>query len=70
MKPVAGLILRRVGLLIEMVCLLAFVTLPDDREVFAGVDLKNVLVAGVALGFILWVVGMASIWSSSRRIRG
>ena len=69
MKPVTGLILRRVGLLIEIACLLAFVTLPDDREVFAGVDLRRVLIAGVALGFVLWIVGMASIWSSARRAR-
>ena len=70
MKPITGLILRRVGLLIEFACLLAFVTLPDDREVFAGVDLRRVLIAGVALGFVLWIVGMAAIWSSARRARG
>ena len=69
MKPVTGLILRRVGLLIEFACLLAFVTLPDDREVFAGVDLRRVLIAGVAVGFVLWIVGMAAIWSSARRAR-
>lgn len=70
MKPVTGLILRRVGLLIEIACLLAFVTLPDDREVFVGVDLRRVLIAGVALGFVLWIVGMTWIWSSARRSRG
>ncbi len=70
MKPVTGLILRRVGLLLEIACLLAFVTLPDDREVSAGVDLRRVLIAGVTLGFVLWIVGMAYIWSSARRTRG
>ena len=70
MKPVTGMTLRRVGLLIEMVCLLAFVTLKDDREIFAGVDLRRALIAGIALGFVLWIVGMASIWSSARRTRG
>ncbi len=70
MKPVTGLILRRVGLLIEIACLLAFVTLPDDREALAGFDLRRVLIAGVALGFVLWIVGMASIWASARRPRG
>ncbi len=69
MKPRTGLILRRVGLLIEIACLLAFVTLPDDREVAAGVDVRRVLIAGVALGFVLWVVGMTWIWSSARRNR-
>ena len=69
MKPATGPILRRVGLLIEIACLLAFVTLPDDREVFAGVDARRVLIAGVALGFVLWVVGTASI-SSAGRTRG
>lgn len=70
MRPITGMILRRLGLLIEMVCLLAFVTLPKDREAFAGVDLRRVLIAGVALGFVLWIVGTASIWSSARRTRG
>jgi len=70
MKSITGLILRRVGLLIEMVCLVAFVMLPDGREIMAGVDVKRVLLAGVALGFVLWVVGVASIWSSARRTRG
>ena len=67
MKPITGLILRRVGLLIEMVCLLAYVTIPDHREVVAGVELRRLLIGGVALGFVLWIVGMAAIWSSSRR---
>ena len=70
MKPLTGLILRRVGLLIEIACLLAFVTLPDDGEVTAGVDLRRVLIAGVALGFVLWIAGMTWIWSSARRSRG
>ncbi len=70
MKPITGLILRRVGLLIEIACLLAFVTLPDDREVSAGVDLRRLLIAGVTLGFILWIVGMTWIWSSARHTRG
>ncbi len=70
MKPVAGLILRRVGLLIEIICLLAFITLPDDRQVFAGVDARRVLISGVALGFVLWIVGMASILSTAGRARG
>jgi len=69
MKPVTGLILRRVGLLVEFACLLAFVTLPDDREFFAGVGMRRMLVAGVAVGFVLWIVGMAAIWSSAGRAR-
>jgi len=69
MKPVTGMILRRVGLLIEFACLLAFVTLPDDREVFTGVDLKRVLIVGVIVGFVLWLVGMVTIWASAGRAR-
>ncbi len=70
MKPLTGPILRRVGLIIEIACLLAFVTLPDDREAFAGVDLRRVLIAGVALGFVLWIAGIAWIWTSARRPQG
>jgi len=70
MSPVTGPILRRVGLCIEMVCLLAYVTLPDDRAIFAGIDMSRVLIGGVAVGFALWIVGTATIWSSARRSRG
>jgi len=69
MKPVTGMILRRVGLLIEMICLLAFMTVRDDPEAFAGVGLKRALIAGIALGFALWIAGMASIWTAARRNR-
>ncbi len=69
MRPVAGLILRRVGLLIELACLLAFVALRDDRRVVAGVDLRRMLIAGVALGFGIWIMGMLWIRLPARRSR-
>jgi hypothetical protein len=69
MKPAAGPILRRVGLLIEMVCLLAFLALGDERRVFAGITLRHLLIAGVALGFVLWAVGLALLLRAARQAR-
>jgi len=67
MKPIAGLILRRAGLLIELACLMAFVAVRDRRWAAAGVNLKQALIAGVVLGFILWVAGMAALRRSARQ---
>jgi len=66
MKPVTGLILRRVGLLIEFTCLVLFVTTRDRHQMVAGIEMSRVLIAGVAIGFVLWVVGLVRIRSSAR----
>jgi hypothetical protein len=59
MTPAAGPTLRRVGLLIEMVCLVALVTRGDDPWSLAGITVRQALIGGVALGFVLWAVGLA-----------
>jgi hypothetical protein len=69
MKPAAGPILRRVGLLIEMVCLLALVTWGDERRAGAGIPLRPLLIAGVALGFVLWAIGLALLLRAARQSR-
>jgi len=67
MKPSAGPILRRVGLLIELSSLLALVTLDDGRRAFAGVAARIWLIAGVALGFVVWGIGLALMIIDARR---
>lgn len=67
--PAAGPILRRVGLLIEVACLLAVVTLGDDRREVAGVAVRQLMIAGVALGFVLWGVGLTLLFIAGRRGR-
>jgi hypothetical protein len=72
MKSESGLILRRTGLLIEMVCLLLFVALRHSEREVAGLDLRHVLIAGLAVGFVIWVVGMALflVQTPTHRTRG
>jgi hypothetical protein len=67
MKPAAGPILRRAGLLIEVACLLALVTLGDGRRAVAGIAVRHLLIAGVALGFFLWAVGLVLLLRAARQ---
>ncbi len=69
MKPATGSILRRVGLLIEMACLLVLVARRDESRMIAGVSVNHLLLAGAALGFILWGAGLTLILRAARRPR-
>jgi hypothetical protein len=69
MKPAAGPILRRLGLLIEIACLLAIVTLKDDRREVAGFAVRDMLIAGVAFGFVLWGVSQVLLFRAARKVR-
>jgi hypothetical protein len=56
--------LRRFGLLLEAVSLLALLSLNRgklDLQVFKGRDPSVVLAGGLALGFVLWLVGTVAI---------
>jgi hypothetical protein len=65
MKPATALILRGVGLLIEVIGLAAFVSLRDDKRTIAGIELKQIAFAAVIVGFVLWAVSIAA-----RRVGG
>jgi hypothetical protein len=69
MRPAAGPILRRAGLLLEMACLLSVVALGDDRRVVAGIRLRPVLIAGVVLGFLLWAFSQFLMLTRDRQAR-
>ncbi len=69
MRPAAGPILRRVGLLIEMACILALVAGDIEGRSVAGVDARHLLIAGVALGFVIWALGLALLFRDRRRSR-
>jgi hypothetical protein len=69
MKRAAGPILRSVGLLIEIACLLALVTLIDERRTLAGIAVRDLLIAGAALGFVLWGVGLGLLIRAARQGR-
>jgi hypothetical protein len=67
MKTTAGPLLRWVGLLIEMASLLALVTWDDGRRAVAGVAVRQILLAGVVLGLVVWGVGLLLIVRGARR---
>lgn len=69
MKPATAQILRGVGLLIEIVGLMAFVVLRNDRRAIAGIELRYAAFACVVLGFTLWMVGVGSRQAWARRTR-
>lgn len=60
MKPTTALILRAVGLLIEVIGLSAFVALREDHRAVAGIELRHVAMAAVVLGFLLWLASVAA----------
>jgi hypothetical protein len=60
MKPTTALILRAVGLLIEVIGLSAFVALRDDHRAVAGIELRQFAIAAVVLGFLIWVASIAA----------
>jgi hypothetical protein len=69
MRPAAGPILRRVGLVIEMACILALVAWDVEGRSVAGIGARQLLIAGVALGFVVWVVGLTLLLRHGRRSR-
>jgi hypothetical protein len=69
MKPAAGPILRRAGLLIEITCLLTLFAQGDSRQEVAGISVRHLLMFGVALGFLLWAVGLALLLRAARQSR-
>ena len=64
----AGPILRRVGLLIEIVCLLAILAVDADggRQTLGGIAVRDLLMAGLAVGFVVWGVGLG-LWARAAR---
>jgi hypothetical protein len=69
MRPVAGPILRRVGLVIEMACLVALVAGDVEGRSVAGISARKLLVAGVAVGVVVWGIGLTLLLRNGRRSR-
>lgn len=59
MRPGIGLILRVVGPLIEFACVFALVSNRGRGRTVVGVPLDNLLYAGILLGLVLVVAGLA-----------
>jgi hypothetical protein len=63
----AGPLLRQVGLLLELGCILALVAGDVEGRIVAGIAVRHLLIAGAGLGFVLWGVGLALLRRAARR---
>jgi hypothetical protein len=57
MRATHGQILRLVGMLIELGCLLPLVSMRTPGRQFAGVRLDHLLTAGVVVGGVVFIAG-------------
>ena len=69
MTAQTGVILRLVGPLIEVACLIILLRVRDQGRQVAGIPVEYVLYAGLALGFALVVVGLTLARPAPRRPR-
>jgi hypothetical protein len=69
MRAAIGQGLRLVGLLIEMACLMQFVSMRDTGQRVAGLSVAHLSMAGIVLGAILWVAGMFLILTARKSRR-
>ncbi len=69
MNARTGMILRLVGPLIEVGCLIVLLQVRDRGRSVAGVPVEYPLYAGLALGFALVVAGLTLVRPAPRRPR-
>ncbi len=70
MKPATALNLRCLGLAIEAVCLLGLLTIVREKIEpwrFLGIDQSQALMAGLAIGIALWLMGTVSYYWPKRK---
>lgn len=70
MKPATALNLRCLGLAIEAVCILGLLTIVREKiepRNFLGIDQSEALMAGLALGIALWLMGTVSYYWPKRK---
>jgi hypothetical protein len=67
MLRTAGPILRWLGLLIELGSILALMKWDHEGRTVAGIAVRHLLLAGVALGFLIWAVGLVLLISARRQ---
>ncbi len=63
-----GALLRNLGLLIELPCVLALLSSGEERRI-GGVSIRTYLIGGVVFGFVLWAVGTVIRLGALRRAR-
>jgi hypothetical protein len=62
----AGQIMRMVGLLFEMACMIPLLTLGRSNRQFAGVSLSQWFFGGIVLGAIVWTAGLFLIMAAPK----
>ncbi len=73
MNANTALTVRRLGLTIEVVCLLGLLSVYRSQDIepkrFLGITLGQALTTGLALGFTLWVLGTITYyyWKYKRK---
>ncbi|WP_422931273.1 hypothetical protein [Singulisphaera sp. PoT] len=69
MKSVNGQIIRRVGLLLEMICLLGLIASRKQQvpALILGVDSQQLFMIGLLSGFVLWFAGTVAIFRQNRK---
>ncbi len=70
MTPARGQFLRRVGLVIEVLCMLALLSLARGKvDIWRGfpIEPSRFLSGGLAAGFALWVTGTVAIYAGRKR---
>ena len=69
MSARTGLILRLLGPLIEVICLILLLQVRDRGRTYLGVPAEYPLYAGLAIGFGMVVVGLTFARPATRRPR-
>jgi len=65
MRPETGRVIRRFAYLIEALCMFGLLSVARDRVAvrsIAGIELRHLLSAGLAVGITLWIVGTAVLY--------
>ncbi|WP_435007551.1 hypothetical protein P12x_004820 [Tundrisphaera lichenicola] len=69
MNPRTGLLLRLLGPLIEIICLILLMRVRDQGRTVLGIPAEYPLYAGLALGLALVIVGLTFSRPATRRPR-
>jgi hypothetical protein len=71
MGPVTALNVRRLGLIIEAVCMLALLSVfrrnAPEPELVLGVPVYRLFQVGLGFGLILWIVGTVTYARAKRK---
>ena len=70
MTPARGQLLRRIGLVIEVLCMLGLLGLARGKdEIWKGfpLDPSRFLSVGLGVGFLFWVTGTVAIVAGRKR---